>query len=78
MDFDFKSQDELFKRVHPALNVKVSELKRKGYENIKDIDIWKCLTKLKWKNSKNLMLSDIVDDILNIDEQEISDFILNK
>lgn len=67
MDLEFSSLKDLYLRVDPALTSKRLELERKGYKNIKNIDIWKYLVENKWKQGKDLMLSDIVDDILNTD-----------
>ena len=67
---EFKSIEELFDRVKPALNIKVREASSLGYQ-IKVNDIWKHLINSKWKSAKNLMLSDIVDDILSFDFRDI-------
>ena len=67
---DFKSIDELFDRVEPALKIKVKEGKALGYR-ITENDIWKYLIDSKWKNASHLMLSDIVGDILNLDLKNI-------
>ncbi|MBR2828044.1 MAG: hypothetical protein IKE70_02280 [Bacilli bacterium] len=67
MDFEFSSKEELYLRVKPALFAKVSELERIGYSSITSIDIWNYMIQNKWKNGEGLMLSDIVDDILNTD-----------
>lgn len=61
---EFTSLEELYKRVEPALNSKVRELKKFGYSISKE-DLWKCFVYNKWKYGNGLMLSDIVDDILN-------------
>lgn len=61
---EFTSLEELYKRVEPALNSKVRELKKLGYSISKE-DLWKCFVYNKWKYDNRLMLSDIVDDILN-------------
>ncbi len=74
MDYEFHSQLELFQRVLPALRVKEEEFKRLGFSDVKETDIWKYLVDFKWKEGKGLMLSDIVDDILNTDCQSISDY----
>ena len=39
MEYEFKSQKELFQRVRPALRSKCSELQRLGYSKIKEFDI---------------------------------------
>ncbi len=76
MNLEFKSQKELYERVRPALYAKRVEFRRLGYSNIKEYDIWKYLAESKWKNSKNLMLSDIVNDILNTDCKKIYDYFI--
>ena len=43
MDLEFSSQEELFKRVQPALNAKLAELHRLGYTYIQVSDIWRYL-----------------------------------
>ena len=67
MDYEFSTLKDLYLRVEPALTAKRVELERLGYSNIENVDIWKYLVESKWKNGKDLMLSDIVDDILNTD-----------
>ena len=78
MDYEFSSQEELFTRVRPALQAKEIELQRLGYSYIKDIDIWNYLIEVKWKTSKNLMLSDIVNDIMHINEKKIDEYLKGK
>ena len=78
MDYEFESQRDLFLRVKPALKAKIAELKRLGYTKIKEDDIWNFLIEKKWKNGKDLMLCDIVDDILNTECNEIVDGIINR
>ena len=77
MDYEFSSKEELYVRVKPALFAKVSELERIGYNSITSIDIWNYLIQKKWKNGVGLMLSDIVDDILNTDCSLIFDYCEN-
>jgi len=75
MDLEFSSLKDLYLRVDPALTAKRLEMERKGYKNIKNTDIWKYLVEAKWKNGKDLMLSDIVDDILNTECSLIDNYI---
>ena len=70
---EFTSLEELYKRVEPALNSKVRELKKLGYSISKE-DLWKCFVYNKWKYGNGLMLSDIVDDILNTSFDEINSY----
>ena len=66
MKEEFKSIDELYNRVLPALKSKVSKLKRSNYE-ITEKELWNYLSINKWKNSSNLTLFDIVEDIINFE-----------
>ena len=74
MDYEFSSLEELYKRVRPALNSKVDELQKYGNLSISKYDLWKCLIINKWRNETGLMLSDIVDDILNTSFDEINSY----
>ena len=73
LKYEFNTLEELYKRVRPALHSKKQELTKFGYTNINEIDIWNCL-KEKWKNSINLTLFDIVDDILGISCDDINSY----
>ena len=67
MNNEFNTKEELFNRVKPALEIKEKDLKKLGYLNISLIEVWNYLIESKWSKSHNLVLSDIVDDILNVD-----------
>lgn len=71
MNYDFSSQEELYQHVLPALSCKQREFQKIGFSNILETDIWNYLVLKKWKKSNNLMLSDIVNDILQTDCFEI-------
>lgn len=75
MDINFNSVKELYDRVYPALKSKVKELKKNNVTYIKEIDVWNCLVEKKWKHTKGLLLSTIVDDILNTDNRIIKNFV---
>jgi hypothetical protein len=66
---DFESLDELYRRVYPALTIRVRELKYLGREEINEKAIWNFLSIHKWKNSKNLTLYDIINDIFHYEEE---------
>lgn len=74
MDYEFSSLEELYKRVRPALKSKVDELQKYGNLSISEYDLWKCLIINKWRCGTGLMLSDIVDDILNTSFDEINSY----
>lgn len=78
MEYEFSSKEELFKRVKPALNAKKVELHRLGFTYINSVDIWNYLIEIKWTKGKNLMLSDIVDDIMHTDAKKIDEYLKGK
>lgn len=78
MDIEFSSKEELYQRVKPALKAKAMELKRVGYSYIREIDIWNYLIEIKWSKSRDLMLSDIVNDILKTDNKKIDEHLKDK
>ncbi len=78
MDINFTSIEELYKRVYPALKSKVKELNKNGINYIKEEDIWNCLVELRWKKDKGLLLSDVVDDILNTENSVIDNYVKNE
>lgn len=69
MDIEFNSQEELYKRVKPALTSKRRELKRYGID-IKEEEIWMYLVDTEFKNANNLTLSDIVSSIMHLDKEK--------
>ena len=78
MDYEFSSKEELFQRVKPALKAKVNEFKRLGYKYVQEVDVWNYLIENKWCKSRNLMLSDIVNDILHTENEKIDNYLKGK
>lgn len=74
----FNSIEELYMKLLPALETRVSELKLNGISYIKVEDIWEYLKRNKWSKSIDLTLSKCVDDILNTDESEFKKFVRSK
>lgn len=70
-NFGIKTTVDLYKRLLPALNSKTREIERMNVKYIKREDIWNYLIRYKWDNVSGLKLSDMVDDILNIDNNEL-------
>ena len=64
---------DLYKRLTPALNCKIRELYKKGIR-IKKEELWNYLVKDRWNNVKGLELSEMVDDILNLDNDKLIDY----
>ena len=75
MDIEFSDIKELYQRLVPALNTKVTELKRNDLDYIKAEDIWNYLKVTKWQSANNLLLYQMVDDILNLDNSEIDEYV---
>lgn len=78
MDYEFKSLQELYQRIKPALISKCSEFKKIGYRNIKESDVWNYLTDKKWTKSKELTLSEMVEDIFSVDVESINNYLIKK
>ena len=71
----FNSIDELYNRLKPAFQLKLSELKSKKINFIEIKDLWNYLSKTIWSKEEDLELCDMVNDILNINETELINFI---
>ena len=77
-DLGINNKVDLYKRLLPALNCKVRELERIRIINVKKEDIWNYLIKEKWKNVSNMELSEMVDDILNLDNDILTQYAKGK
>ena len=71
---EYNNQLELYKALIPVFNVKKRLLLNDNYINITNEDIWKYLSITKWKYAYNLTISDMVNDIINIDALNIISF----
>ena len=78
MDIEFNNLKELKKRIEPAIDSKIKELKEKKYTIVTKEDIWNYLIKNKWKNSVNLTLYDIINDILNLNNDDIEEYAIKR
>ncbi len=78
MNYEFKTLRELYDRIRPALISKCSEFKKEGYSNIKEAEIWNCLTDKKWQKSNELTLSEMVNDIFELKIDEINSYLIRK
>lgn len=74
-EFSFASKEELYNRIKPALRAKTAELHRLGYSYIQEVDIWNYLSRCKWLTARNLKLSDIVNDVLHVENEQIDIFL---
>ena len=78
MDIEFNNAEELYQRLKPALQSKVAELSRDGYDYLTVDDVWNYLKEIKWKNSVNLALNEMVSDIYNSDNVIIDAYFKDK
>ena len=62
-ELKFKSLEDLYNRILPALKCEARELHKKGYNYIHEEDIWNYLKTYKWTSSRDLDLSAMVNDI---------------
>lgn len=69
---------DLYNRILPALKTKKDELERLGCDYINELDIWNYLKDKKWKNSYNLLLYQMVDDVINVNSLILMDFYRDK
>ena len=78
MENEFTTLEQLYRRIKPALTAKANEMRMQGYKYIKEEDIWNYLKEVKWINSKNLLLFEMVRDILNVENNIIDDYLRQK
>ena len=71
---EYSSEKELFESLRGAFNVKLRMIKD-NYDYIKMTDIWNYLKISKWSKIKNLNLSEMVSDIINVDIDKVDAFI---
>jgi len=75
---EYKSQKELYLALIPALNVKIRLIKNTNFKYIKKEDIWNYLKVNKWCNDIDLTISDMVNDIINVDIILIDNYLKEK
>ena len=73
-EFKFKSLEELYKKLIPAFNVRVNDLKRSKINGITREDIWNYLKNNNWIRRKHLTLGEMVDDIINVSDKDLMDY----
>ena len=68
---EYTSQLELYKALLPVFKVKERLLSITNYNYVTNEDIWKYLIVTKWKNSHNLTISEMANDIIMVDAANI-------
>lgn len=75
---EFKTVEELYNRVLPALYSKVKELKNFGYKYVTEKDIWNYLVNTSWKKKIDLQLNELICDILYADNYTLNEYVMQK
>jgi len=78
MELEFGSLKELYEKILPAFTAKRSELKKIGFYHIMEADIWNYLSSTKWKISSDLSLHEMVNDIFDLNEDVINNYVIKK
>lgn len=73
-ELKFKSLEELYKKLIPAFNVRVNDLKRRKINGITREDIWNYLKNYNWIRREHLTLGEMVDDIINVSDKDLIDY----
>ena len=73
-NMEYNSEKELFESLRGAFNVKLRMIKEE-YDYIKMVDIWNYLKINKWCKTKNLSLSEMVNDIIDVDITKVDLFL---
>ena len=76
-EIKFKSLNELYKRLYPALNTRKNELVKEKID-VTELDIWNYLKESIWDNNDELNLCEMVDNILSLSEKDIINYIRKK
>jgi len=77
-EIQFRTVEELYNRVLPALYSKTKEVRRAGLELVNEKDIWNFLVETEWKKRNNLELHELISDILNVENYKLKDYINKK
>lgn len=70
---EYTKQIDLYRAVIPAFNVK-HRLTLYSKKEITNKDIWLYLANNKWKNSQNLTISEVVNDIITVDIDKLYNY----
>lgn len=70
---EYTSQKELYIALLPVFKVKHRLISITDYK-ITNKQIWKYLTDSKWKNSHDLTISEVVNDIINVDIEKLESY----
>ena len=71
----FKSLEELYKRLKPALKSKCKELNRLGIRYVQEADVWNYLKNNVWSKKNNLTLGEMVNDIMCASNSDLERYV---
>ena len=77
-EFKFNSINELYNRLLPAMETKKNDLLRNTKVLISEKEIWGYLRYNYWNKKSKLTLGEMVNDILNLSDKEIVNYVLSK
>jgi len=69
---EYTSQLDLYNKLLPVFKVKKRLIQYSKYKHITNENIWFYLIETKWKKAHNLTISEIVNDIITLDLEEIN------
>ena len=72
---EYDSLEELYNDLEGAFNVKLRLIRNK-YPYIKKENIWEYLRTNKWPYDKGLTISEMVNDIMDVDIEKVSSFVI--
>ncbi|MBE6161317.1 MAG: hypothetical protein E7158_03775 [Firmicutes bacterium] len=78
MNNEIKSLKDLYRLLLPALRSKKKEMHELKHLYTTEEDIWNYMKDNTWQNATNLTLSDMADDILNTENDEIAAFLARR
>lgn len=71
----FNSINDLYKRLLPALQTRMIELRRENFNCIDTLDIWNYCANTIWRKKSDLRIYELVSDILNVDGLELEMYV---
>lgn len=75
MDIYFSNIEELKQRLMPALRLRKKELRKQNYQ-ISEEELWNYFVNHFWRQSVQLSLSQMVEDILNKEVKQTTEDII--
>lgn len=72
---EFSSLKDLYRKLIPAFNAKKRLIKNSKYKDITNENIWYYLTETKWRQSIDLSLSEMINDIITVEIEEVYKYV---